>query len=353
MVAAAADTVTAGSATENVANLLAENARLRQKIEQLESAAALPTGLRGSSSSSTPVTSPMPSVKVVGHKIDIKTADEVIIALVLLLMAILWVLPRLWPFRRCCSTRLHRVYPMILLINLGILFCALNYALTISVNDAFFVVKRLVEIVIDKTESLLIAGASLLVLLVAWKFKDRILETLGIENPFLYFGEFRDWFTCWSMKRFYPLEVLIWKVEDLPSAAMLSHNDLYCEVSHGYNVTMRTRVHQKAGHSCTFKESFQLNYDPYDVESRMTIAVKNQGVVGGDLLASVQLGATQVQRLEEPQDGRASKTANSLNSVWRDTADSFKRIDLIPSGTIYLRFRPAAKPQGDGSWFSW
>ena len=88
------------------------------------------------------------------------------------------------------------------------------------------------------------------------------------------------------MKRFHPLEVFIWKafktkslcfllkaagkqVEGLPSARLHSPNDVFCEVgsffhlfssflrcqvSFGYNVVMKTRVHHGAGHSCTFKD---------------------------------------------------------------------------------------------------
>merc|ERR1712125_293203 len=127
--------------------------------------------------------------------------------------------------------------------------------------------------------------AAMFVLAVFWKFKDRIFEFLGVENGALFTGDLRDWATCWSMHRFQALELCIWKVEGLPSAKISSANDVFAEVRFGYNVNMTTRVHLRAGHSCIFKESMQMNWDPFDRGTRLTLTVKNQGVLGGTDIA--------------------------------------------------------------------
>lgn len=157
-------------------------------------------------------------------------------------------------------------------------------------------------------------------------------------------GEFRDWATLWSMKRFYPIEVFIWKVEGLPGMHLHQMNDVFVEVSCGYNNVMRTRVHDRAGHSCLFKESMQMNFDHFDKENMVTINIKNQDVVGSSDIASIQLGATQVHRLMEAKTLEASErtigwgtTSGSTDGAW--SKDRFKPIDLIPAGQIFLRFQ--------------
>merc|ERR1712039_992457 len=100
---------------------------------------------------------------------------------------------------------------------------------------------------------------------------------------------------------------------------------------------MRTRVHENAGHSCVFKETMQFNFDPFDGEAMMTILVRNQDVFGATDIAQLQLGAKQVNRLEEPLGGNTSdRLISRAEGIWQ--SDRFKCIDLIPAGKIWLRF---------------
>merc|ERR1719316_1759694 len=98
-----------------------------------------------------------------------------------------------------------------------------------KVNDLFFLLVKVIEVVINSTQKVLMAFAALMVLILFWKFKDRILETLGVDNPTMVIGDFRDWATCWSMKRFYPIELFIWKVEGLPGINIQRSNDIFIE----------------------------------------------------------------------------------------------------------------------------
>lgn len=284
------------------------------------------------------------------HQVDQRTYEETILLAVLVFMLGLCLIPFLRPFRYCCETRLHKVYPIITIINLIFLAAALNQLALISFNDFFFGVVNTFEECLERTEQVLIGVAALFAIGVVWKFKDRVFEVLGVENASAIFGDFRDWATCWSMKRFHPLEVFIWKVEGLPSARLHSPNDVFCEVSFGYNVVMKTRVHHRAGHSCNFKETLQLNFDPFDSERRLTLSIKSQEVVGASELAKLQLGAEQVRRLEEP-------LAEELRSVgWGSKADpavwspeNFRAMDLVPAGKVYVRFMPV--PEDSKSWW--
>merc|ERR1712216_152201 len=261
-------------------------------------------------------------------------------------MLFLWALPLMKPIRRCIESRLYKVYPIITIFNLIIFGIALDALDHIDFNELFFLLVKIVEVAIAQVEKVLIAGAGLLVLVVMWKFKDRVLEALGVDNPQMVIGGFRDWATCWSMKRFYPVELFILKVEGLPAINLGKSNDVFCEVSLGYNMTMRTRVRCRAGHSCTIKESLQLNFDPFDTEVPMHISVKNQELLGTTEIASIQLGAKQVQRLEEPHSLEPSErtlgwgaTAGTESAAGIWAASRFQCIDLVPAGKLYMRFQ--------------
>ncbi|CAE7225410.1 unnamed protein product [Symbiodinium sp. CCMP2456] len=274
-------------------------------------------------------------VALAGTKVQGSVAEEIVLVLVISLMVMLWTVPLLRPFRYCCETRLHKVYPVITVLNLLLLAVTLHALKSITFNDLFFAMVNGFEDAVEKTEQILVGIAALVAIAVVWKFKDRVFEVLGVENAASVFGDFRDWATCWSMKRFHPVEMFIWKVEGLPSARLHSLNDVFCEVSLGYNMTMKTRVHQRAGHSCVFKETLQLNFDPYDSQHRLTLSIKSQEVIGASEIVQLQLGAEQVSKLEEP----ASKDLGSGRPIgWGSKADpavwareNFKELDLVRS----------------------
>jgi len=269
------------------------------------------------------------------------------------LMVSLWALPRSKICRRCCETRLYVVFPIITVINFVIFAYALRELYLLEFNTIFFHAVKIFDILTEKVEKVLMGFCLLLAAFIAWKFKDRLFEIAGIENPTNVFGEPRDWATCWSMWRFRPIEMFILKVEGLPSAKIAAQNDVFCEVSLGYNVAMRTRVHIGAGECSMFKESVQLNFDPFDTNTRLFITLKNQEVVGSSEIASVQMGAKQVKRFvkqhqEEPSDVNSHRGGTnemtrdlrtmSANPRWQN--DRFTSFDLIPAGSIYLRFAP-------------
>eukprot|EP00928_Gymnodinium_smaydae_P059894 TRINITY_DN4335_c1_g1_i1.p1 TRINITY_DN4335_c1_g1~~TRINITY_DN4335_c1_g1_i1.p1 ORF type:complete len:454 (-),score=82.74 TRINITY_DN4335_c1_g1_i1:23-1384(-) len=336
------------SEADEAAALRAENNQLRSELARLRAAAAAGAASGGGNSSSSSPASPWYVSRPHDHAYVPKgihelALEEAQLLAVVVLLFLIFLLPVLPPLKRCCETRLNRVYPILTLVNFAILCFVLNLLSMLSFNQAFFAFVHIAEAMIDQTEQLLMGAAAFLIVAVCWRFKDRVLEALGVENPAHYLGEPRDWATCWSMKRFQPIELLILKIEDIPSAKLHTYNDVFCEVRHGYNVSMRTRVHNKSGSKVSFKESFQLNFDPYDKESLFTILVRNQDVFGASDIAQVQFGATQVQRLAEPLPeqralGWASTKDGSDAGLWAPSR--FKCIDLIPAGRIYIRFIP-------------
>ncbi|CAK0892515.1 unnamed protein product [Prorocentrum cordatum] len=338
-----------------LAAALAENDRLRAEVARLEAALhGLGEGGAGPAGSTTVADAAEPNLTGGAGGADDgekSTHEMLVLAAALLCMALLCALPKVAPFNRCCETRLHRVCPAIALVNLIIFVGTVSQLDTISVNDVFFAAVTVAEVCIMKTQQCLVGAASIFIMLVLWKFKNRILAALGIEHAGSIVGDFRDWATCWSMWRFRPIEIYIWKVEGLPAANVHRRNDLFVETSLGYNVCMRTRVHKGAGHSCVIKESMQLNFDEFDAESRLKIAVKNQEILGSSELASVQLGAAQVHRLEEPSTGSGAvgwgaTTGRTGDTLWAQSR--FIQLDLVPSGRIFVRFTPVDL-DGDGA----
>mmetsp|Transcript_69670 Transcript_69670/g.167228 ORF Transcript_69670/g.167228 Transcript_69670/m.167228 type:complete len:402 (-) Transcript_69670:98-1303(-) len=295
-------------------------------------------------------TTAAPTAIVAGKSIPLKTKEVAIVVCMFAFILVLFALPQAPPFKFCFERCFHRIYPLIAIVSLVIFFMVMSRLETVTINDIFFAIIKVVEIVLNSLETVLTLVFVVLMLMIAWKFKDRILTALGVDNPVHFIGDFRDWATCWSMRRFHPIELYVLKAENIPAAKLTSSNDLYVEVSLGYNLKTRTRVHSRAGHKCVFKERMQLNFDPYDTNGQMRISVMNQEVVFPSEIAHVQLGASKVAQFEEKgsQERPAAASAISTSAVW--ASDSFIPIDLIPSGTIYIRVQ--SSEEGGGGLFS-
>lgn len=325
----------------------AEIASLKAKLAQLTQENEVLLKLVGGTTPTT--TQPVPTVIMEGVKLKASTADYLTLAGAICLMLLLWIIPLSKPIRGCIESKIHRIMPVITVINFIILGATLDQLQFVEFNDLFFKTVKITELVIETTQKFLLAVAGLFVLWFLWKFKDRILETLGVDNPTMVIGEFRDWATCWSMKRFYPIEIFILKVEGLPGLHLHQFNDVFVEVSCGYNNTMRTRVHERAGHTCVFKESMQLNFDHLDTESNFHVDVKNQDVMGATDIASIVLGAGQVHRMMEPDHldaesrtvgwGATTSTQGGGGKVW---GSKFHCLDMIPAGKVWIRFQPVS-----------
>eukprot|EP00405_Crypthecodinium_cohnii_P031719 CAMPEP_0206523264 /NCGR_PEP_ID=MMETSP0324_2-20121206/67513_1 /ASSEMBLY_ACC=CAM_ASM_000836 /TAXON_ID=2866 /ORGANISM="Crypthecodinium cohnii, Strain Seligo" /LENGTH=295 /DNA_ID=CAMNT_0054017663 /DNA_START=266 /DNA_END=1154 /DNA_ORIENTATION=+ len=166
-------------------------------------------------------------------------------------------------------------------------------------------------------------------------FKDRIAKLLGMDHKTLFRCKLRDFTTCFGPSRFQPIELTVWKVDDLPSADPFAANNVFIEFYLGYNEPMRTRVHNNAGSGCTIKESMQLNFDEDDLDETLYIFVKDQKVVGTLELARAEIPTDQLRKMvaKSRHFGYAGRPAY--------TEDIYSEpIQLIPRGQIWLRVAP-------------
>lgn len=303
-------------------------------------------------------TTPVPMHDLGSQKIPEDTYEVFVLGGVVSFAVLLFLCPFAKPCKRFCETRLHRVCPVIAVLNFCLVAGTLDYMDMVDFNEIFFFVVKVVAIAIASCQTVVVGGAVLVGLFVVWKFKDRILETVGLESGTLVVGDFRDWATCWSMRRFRAIEIFILKADSLPATTFSSGSDLFVEVALGYNMNMRTRVHHGAGQTCVFKESLQVNFDPYDCDSRLNLSVKSQSSLGNDTVSQAQLGAAQVVRLQEGLSGGAqpellgwetSADMRSQGSAW--SAARFHAIELVPAGRLYVRIVPV--PEDDSTSCCW
>lgn len=322
---------------ERISELESTNSRLRQRLKEVED--LLFSAREAGFSPTTP--KPVPMHRVGATKIPEFVYEELIMLVVVLFMVAVCFLP----FTRCCKkrceTRIHKVFPAIIVINWLLLALTLDRLYMIDFNSCFFATVRVFEVVVTSSKQFLVGLAALVAVFVAWRLKDRVFETLGVENGSQIIGDFRDWATCWSMRRFHAVELYVWKVEGLPTAKMTSNNHLFAEVTLGYNKNLRTRVHPNAGTACILKESVQFNFDPFDTDSRLHLSFKSQGPITSEDLAHLQLGTPQVQRLEEKPPISELDPKSTLATLRHDQSlwdpVKFVAFDLIPAGTVYLR----------------
>jgi len=165
-------------------------------------------------------------------------------------------------------------------------------------------------------------------------FKDRIALLLGLDHKTLFRCKFRDFITCGSAARFRPVEVVIWKVEDLASATIFSANNIFLEAFLGYNESMRTRVHNNAGSGCIMKETLQLNYDEDDEDEHFYLFARNQTVTGSKELARMEVSNASVKAMEM----ESAKKANGREVRWEE--EFFTEYKLVPRGCVWLRVQP-------------
>lgn len=163
-------------------------------------------------------------------------------------------------------------------------------------------------------------------------FKDRILKVIGLDHRTFFRCKLRDILSC-GYTSVRPIEVLVLKAEDLPSAQLLAPNNVFVEIYFGYNEPMKTRVHNNAGSSCILKEQLQLNWDETEDEDVLFIFVKNQKVFafGNSELGRLELNVSDLKKLEQ-----ACKELPDPNG-WPDQA--FIKKELIPSGAVWLHVR--------------
>mmetsp|Transcript_68076 Transcript_68076/g.197256 ORF Transcript_68076/g.197256 Transcript_68076/m.197256 type:complete len:302 (-) Transcript_68076:153-1058(-) len=190
----------------------------------------------------------------------------------------------------------------------------------------------------------LLDGASSIAIIAAFcfalAFKDRIAQLFGFDHKTLFRCKVRDCFMCFG-ERFRPIELGIWKVEDLQSADPFTANNVFIEFFLGYNEPTSTRVHNNAGSGCLIKQVVQLNFDADDDEEVLFIFVKNQKVMGTSVLGRAEITAEKLAEMV-----RCGRFAGQGGVRW--SPEFFPEpISLMPRGKLWLRAAPLDEEGGE------
>lgn len=189
---------------------------------------------------------------------------------------------------------------------------------------------------VAKNISKFIVSIALIVVFVfVFTFREKFLKLAGLDHKTVFRFKLRDVFG--QNKR--PIEVQVYKVEELPSAQMWAANNVFLEMYLGYNEPMKTRVHNNAGTTCLLKESIQLNFDEDEEEEPLHVFVKNQKVMGSSNLGQLELSPAQVKEIEE----QSKKTSQG---AWEEAR--FQEYALMPRGKIFLRVNPIDDAEDGG-----
>jgi len=171
--------------------------------------------------------------------------------------------------------------------------------------------------------------ALITVAVLVFTFRDRVFKLAGMDYKTIFRFKLRDVFGGSTRA----IELVIWKVEDLPAAQVFAPNNVFVEMYLGYNEPMKTRVHNNAGTNCVVKETIQLNFDKNEDEEPLYIFVKNQKVMGAGELARLEMKAEDVAEVE-----KQSVDLRKRGGAWTD--ESFVCKTLIPRGKIWFRVDP-------------
>lgn len=271
--------------------------------------------------------------------IPVEYQDWILVGMSFVIMS-LWFLPCVCgrlknPVSRAFTswvyTKLHTFFIFITYVNLFIVMFTLGVLPDWTVNEFMEYLVLFVAWVLIHLKKMITSCGILLAFFVALKFRDRIAMAAGMEHVTVFRMSWREVFGIQPKRR--PVEIFIWKVEGLESSSskVLKANDVYVECHMGYNEPMRTRVRNNAGSGCHFKESFQMNIDD-DLNSIMTLQVKDQALVASTELARLNLSAREIFGIEDQTGKRRAQFTYS--------EESFVSLNLMPRGKIWIAIAP-------------
>lgn len=322
---------------------------------------------------------------------DLEDVEMMSAVLAVVLMLSLFFLPRI-----CLrSRRLSRILaPYLRYYCFFVIFTSIGiflYVLTVTnirLSMVFLTLIDMVEAILNITKKVVTDVAVVVGVLLLYAYRARLAILFGLEGQQLVRADWRDVATCFSLSRFEVIELSIWKVEDLPPSWGIVRT-AFCQVVNGYNEPMNTRPIDigRDGTSFTLKETFQLNYDPEDDQTKMSLVIRKQEILSNSIagnvapisgaltgaiasvvlpfgmsagaiaggaaaagaasslceeIARLDLSSTMINRfLESTRGEMLPSTQHSMTTSARDwgTRDQFHVSHLIPQGRIWFRFR--------------
>lgn len=275
-------------------------------------------------------------------RFDIATEyQDWILVGVSIFLVFLWCLPCLCgKMRNSCArrftqyiyTRLNIFFWTITYVNMAILMLTLTCLPDWTVNEYMEWLLLFVTWVLIHLKKMIISAAIIAGFFLVMRFQERIRMAAGLEHITVIHFNWREMLGIAQKKR--PVELFVWKVEDLQSntGKIYKPSDIFVEVHLGDNEAMRTRVHNNAGTSCVVKESFQLNINENDAGCLMHLFIKDQALMMSSELGKLCLSTREICGIED-QTGK-----RKVDFTYSE--DSFVALSLLPRGKIWLAIAP-------------
>lgn len=311
------------------------------------------------------------------------------VAAVFVLALLVWMCPAILINKRLCCSCFQRWLSRHLgcyaffgfIFNITMISLMLAREPDISANDIFFKLVNFLEVLSEKlvqvlTQLCMVAGVLLVI-----AFRKKIVSLLGYDEQIVR-ADLRDILTLFTMNRFSPIEVSLWKAEGLPTG--FTSRSLFVRAVLGYNEPQHSRPHDGCTDFVALREKMQLNYDPEDAGQKLSIVIKQQEVVGAAIsqlapvagalvgavggvvtplgpgpgaglgivtgigaanslgveVARVDLSSVMINRLRAAAGPVQSTEVATDRSEWRQ--DNYTKVDLVPQGSLWLRISDVA-----------
>lgn len=235
-------------------------------------------------------------------------------------------------FTQYIYTRLNVFFWFVTYLNLFILMITIGILPDWTIDDYFTYLVLFISWVLIHLKKFITSAVILGGFVVVVKFQERIRMAAGLEHITIVHFNWKEMLGLSVKKR--PVELFVWKVEDLQSSSgkIYKPNDLFVECHLGHNEPMRTRVHNNAGTSCVVKESFQLNINESEASTLMTLMVKDQALMVSTEVARLMLSTRELCGIED-QTGK-----RKVDFTYSE--DSFVCLTLVPRGKIWIAIAP-------------
>jgi hypothetical protein len=234
-------------------------------------------------------------------------------------------------FTKCVYPRLSTFFWYITYLNVAIVFFTVGVLPDWTVNEYLLWLLKFISWVLGNLVKIIQCIAILAGFFIFYKFQERVRKAAGLDHVTIFHFSWRDFVPCCKKQR--PVEVFIWKVEDIMSSAKVyKANDLFVEAHFGDNEPMRTRVHNNAGSSAVLKESFQINLGGSDQGTQFTLVVKDQAIMASSELARLVLTGADAMQIEE----RTGKQSNDFAY----SKAHFSEQKMHPQGSIWIAIAP-------------
>jgi hypothetical protein len=281
--------------------------------------------------------------------IPVEYQDWILVGVTAVLVA-LWCMPCLCgrmrnkssrSFASYLYTRLDSFFWCITYFNLIVLMCTIGILPDWTVNEYCEYFLKFITWVLLRLKKTIVSATILFGFALVVKFQHKIRMAAGLEHMTVVHLNWKEMFGpnfFFNLKK-RPVELYLWKVEDLQATKIYKAHDLFIECHLGDNEPMRTRVHNNAGTGCIVKESFQINMNESETGTLMTLLVKDQSMVGSTEIARLNMSTREICGVEDATGKR--------RNVFSYTDDNFVELSMLPRGKIWIAIAPVCEEEDE------